>query len=78
MGCIYNGVCSSLVALFLWQQVTHFAAVIVHCGISPSRYGHTFGRRLGSATQFPSNFVGNVHIACLLLRARSAYGDLSQ
>ena len=23
MGCIYNGVCSSLVALFLWQQVTN-------------------------------------------------------
>ena len=33
MGCIYNGVCSSLVALFLWQQVTYLAAVIVHCGI---------------------------------------------
>ena len=29
MSCIYNGVCSSLVALFLWQQVTHLAAVIV-------------------------------------------------
>ena len=28
MGCIYNGVCSSLVALFLWQQVTNLAAVI--------------------------------------------------
>ena len=26
MGCIYNGVCSSLVALFLWQQVTNLAA----------------------------------------------------
>jgi hypothetical protein len=39
MGCIYNGVCSSLVALFLWQQVTHLAAVMVHCGISPNRYG---------------------------------------
>ena len=38
MGCIYYGVCSSLVALFLWQQVTHFAAVMAHCGISPSRY----------------------------------------
>ena len=39
MGCIYNGVCSSLVALFLWQQVTNLAAVMAHCGISPSRYG---------------------------------------
>ena len=39
MGCIYNGVCSSLVALFLWQQVTNIAAVMAHCGISPSRYG---------------------------------------
>ena len=28
MGCIYNGVCSSLVVLFLWQQVTHLAAVM--------------------------------------------------
>jgi hypothetical protein len=33
--CIYNGVCSSLVALFLWQQVTNLAAVIAHCSISP-------------------------------------------
>jgi hypothetical protein len=39
MGCIYNGVCSSLVDLFLWQQVTHLAALMAHCGISPSRYG---------------------------------------
>ena len=39
MGCIYNGVCSSLVALFLWQQVTNLAAVMAHCGISPNRYG---------------------------------------
>ena len=39
MGCIYNGVCSSLVALFSWQQVTNLAAVMAHCGISPSRYG---------------------------------------
>ena len=39
MGCIYNGVCSSLVALFLWQQVTNLASVMAHCGISPSRYG---------------------------------------
>ena len=31
MGCIYNGVCSSMVALFLWQQVTNLAAVIAHC-----------------------------------------------
>ena len=30
MGCIYNDVCSSLVALFLWQQVTHLAAVMAH------------------------------------------------
>ena len=30
MGCIYNGVCSSLVALFLRQQVTNLAAVMVH------------------------------------------------
>ena len=28
MGCIYNGVSSSLVALFLWQQVTDLAAVM--------------------------------------------------
>ena len=39
MGCIYNGVCSSLVALFSWQQVTNLAAVMAHCRISPSRYG---------------------------------------
>ena len=39
MSCIYNGVCSSLVALFLWQQVTNLAAVIALCGISPNRYG---------------------------------------
>jgi hypothetical protein len=39
MGCIYNGVCYSLVALFLWQQVANLAAVMAHCGISPSRYG---------------------------------------
>ena len=39
MGCIYNGVCSSLVALFLWQQVTNLAAMMAHCGISHSRYG---------------------------------------
>ena len=36
MGCIYNGVCSSLVALFLWQQVTNLAAVMAHSGISPN------------------------------------------
>ena len=34
MGCIYNGVCSSLVDLFLKQQVTNLAAVMAHCGIS--------------------------------------------
>ena len=39
MGCIYNVVCSSLVALFLWQQVTNIAAVMAHCGISPIKYG---------------------------------------
>ena len=39
MGFIYNGVCSSLVALFSWQQVTNLSAVMAHCGISPSRYG---------------------------------------
>ena len=39
MGCIYNGVCSSLAALFLWQQVTNLASVMAHCGISPNRYG---------------------------------------
>ena len=38
MGRIYNGVCSLLVALVLWQQVTHLAAVMTHCGISPSRF----------------------------------------
>ena len=38
MGCIYNGVCSSLVALFLWQQVTRLATVMAHCGISPNIY----------------------------------------
>jgi hypothetical protein len=30
MGCIYNGVCSSLVDLFLRQQVTNLAAVMAH------------------------------------------------
>ena len=38
MGSIYNGICSSLVALFLWQQVTNLAALMAHCGISSSRY----------------------------------------
>ena len=38
MGCIYNGVCSSLVALFSWKQVTNLAAVMAHCGISPSSF----------------------------------------
>ena len=28
MSCIYKGVCSSLVALFLWQQVTNLAVVM--------------------------------------------------
>ena len=37
--CLFHDVCSSLVALFLWQQVTNIAAVIAHCGISPNRYG---------------------------------------
>ena len=41
-GWIYSGVCSSLVALFLWQQVTNLAAVMEHCVISPSRYGSLF------------------------------------
>jgi hypothetical protein len=46
--CIYNVVCCSLVALFLWQQVTNIATVIAHCAISPNRYasfikfGHVF------------------------------------
>jgi hypothetical protein len=38
MGCIYNGVCSSLVALFLWQQVTHLASVMAHRGISLNKF----------------------------------------
>ena len=38
MSCIHNGVCSSLVDVFLWQQVTNIAAVMAHCCISPSRY----------------------------------------
>ena len=33
MGSIYNGVCSSLVAPFLWQQVTNIAAVMAHIGL---------------------------------------------
>ena len=69
MGCIYNGVCSSLVALFLWQQVTNLATVMAYCGILPNRYGS-----LSKCVCF----VGSVHIACLLLRARSAYSGLSQ
>ena len=39
MSCIYNVVCYSLDALFLWQQVTNLTAVMAHCGISPSRCG---------------------------------------
>ena len=39
MGCIYNGVHSSLVALFLWLQVTNIAVVMAHCGYTPIRYG---------------------------------------
>ena len=95
MGCIYNGVCSSLVALFSWHQVTHLAAVMAHwyfkigfvfeffvdlCNLREICLSNmvTLGRRLGSAAQFPPQFVGSVHIACLLLRAMSAYGGLSQ
>ena len=40
MGCIYNGVCSPLVALFAWQQVTNLAAVMAHCGISTFFLAH--------------------------------------
>ena len=40
-------------------------------------YGHTFGRRLGRAAQIPPHFVGSEHIACLLLRARSVYGGVT-
>ena len=95
MGCIRNGVCSSLVPLFLCQQVTHLAAVMAHYGVSPSRYGSLSELVLFSkffvglcnlreicvanmVIQGPPHFVGSVHIACLLLRARSAYGGLSQ
>ena len=31
MGCIYNGVCSSLVPLFLWQQVTNRYGSLSKC-----------------------------------------------
>ena len=31
--------CLFFTALFLWQQVTHLAAVMAHCGISTNRYG---------------------------------------
>ena len=48
MGCIYNGVCSSLVALYLWQQVINIAAVMAHCGISPSRTKNCFQILCGS------------------------------
>ena len=53
MGCIYNTLCSSLVALFLWQQVTHLAAVMAHCGISPSR-----DRSLSNLDLFFEFFLG--------------------
>uniref|UniRef100_A0A673XXS3 RUN domain-containing protein n=1 Tax=Salmo trutta TaxID=8032 RepID=A0A673XXS3_SALTR len=52
MGCIYTGLCSSLVALFLWQQVTHIAAVMAHCSISPNRYGSL------SKLDLSNSFVG--------------------
>ena len=98
MGCIYNGVCSSLVDLFSWQQVTNLAAVMAHCGISPSSLSKlgwfsnslwicVIGGKYVSliwsyicqeVRKFPPHFVGSVHIACLLLRARSAYSSLSQ
>ena len=55
MGCIYNGVYSSLVALFLWQQVTNPAAVMEHCGISPSRYGSFSKLDLFSNSLSPSS-----------------------
>jgi hypothetical protein len=89
MGCIYNGVCSSLVALFLRQQVTNLAAVTAHCGISPSRYwsllksyceicvSNMVIHLAGSAAQFPHHFVDSVHIA-FFSRTRTAYGSLSQ
>ena len=43
MGCIYNSVCSPLVALFLWQKVTNLVAVMAHYDIfSPNRSGSLF------------------------------------
>jgi hypothetical protein len=35
MGCIYHGVCFSLVALFLWQQVTKLSAVMAQITAEP-------------------------------------------
>ena len=54
---IYNGVCSSLVALLLWQQVTNLA----HCGISPNRHGSLSKLGLFSNSLWVSNMV--IHVA---------------
>ena len=62
MGCIYSGVCSSLVALFLWQQVTHLAVVMALGDISPSRYGSSLKLGLCNLTEIcVSNMV--IHLA---------------
>ena len=92
MDCIYNGVCSSLVAFFLWQQVSNLAAGIVtlwylsklglffefFVDLSDLREICVSNMVIYLAAQFQPHFVGSVHIACLILVARSAYGSLSQ
>ena len=61
MGCIYNGVCFSMVDLFLWEQVTNLAAVMSHCGISPSRYIEIFVDLCNLRKMCVSNMV--LHLA---------------
>ena len=69
MGCIYNGVYCSLVALFLWQQVTHLDVVLAHFGISLSPLSPSL-----SLSDHPVNCMS----VCRQAGATAAAGRLNQ